>query len=127
MAAGRAGELWRVVARGGESLWILVVAQIDTALRLRYPGSMRNRTTMNISLTPELESFVDSRVASGRYQSASEVVRAGLRLLEQSEQDREAALAEVRQKIQLGLDQIQRGEVFDGEAVFDELDQEHGA
>jgi antitoxin ParD1/3/4 len=82
---------------------------------------------MNISLTPELESFVDSKVASGRYQSASEVVRAGLRLLEQSEQDREAALAEVRQKIQLGLDQIQRGEVFDGEAVFDELDQEHGS
>lgn len=82
---------------------------------------------MNISLTPELESFVDSRVASGRYQSASEVVRAGLRLLEQDELEREAALAEVRQKIQLGLDQIQRGEVFDGEAVFDELDQEHGS
>jgi antitoxin ParD1/3/4 len=82
---------------------------------------------MNISLTPELESFVDSRVASGRYQSASEVVRAGLRLLEQTESEREAALAEARQKIQSGLDQIQRGEVFDGEAVFDELDQEHGA
>ena len=82
---------------------------------------------MNISLTPELESFVDSRVASGRYQSASEVVRAGLRLLEQDEQEREAALTEVRQKIQLGLDQIRRGEVFDGEAVFDELDQEHGS
>ena len=81
---------------------------------------------MNISLTPELESFVDSRVASGRYQSASEVVRAALRLLETEEREREAALAEVCQKIQLGLDQIQRGEVFDGEAVFDELDQEHG-
>jgi antitoxin ParD1/3/4 len=87
---------------------------------------MRNRTTMNVSLTPELESFVDSRVASGRYQSASEVVRAALRLLETEEQERDTALAEVRQKIQLGLDQIQRGEVFDGEAVFDELDQEHG-
>jgi antitoxin ParD1/3/4 len=82
---------------------------------------------MNISLTPELESFVDSRVASGRYQSASEVVRAALRLLETEERERKAALAEVRQKIQLGLDQIQRGEVFEGEAVFDELDQEHGS
>jgi antitoxin ParD1/3/4 len=87
---------------------------------------MRHRTTMNVSLTPELEAFVDSRVASGRYQSASEVVRAALRLLETEEQERDTALAEVRQKIQLGLDQIQRGEVFDGEAVFDELDQEHG-
>ena len=62
-----------------------------------------------------------------RYQSASEVVRAALRLLETAERDREAALAEVHQKIQLGLDQIQRGEVFDGETVFDELDEEHGS
>jgi antitoxin ParD1/3/4 len=87
---------------------------------------MRQRTAKRISRPPELEAFVESRVASGRYQSASDVVRAALRLLETDERDREAALAEVRQKIQLGLDQIQRGEVFDGEAVFDELDQEHG-
>ena len=44
------------------------------------------RTSLNVSLTPELEQFILSRVASGRYQTASEVVRAGLRLLEQSEQ-----------------------------------------
>jgi antitoxin ParD1/3/4 len=88
---------------------------------------MPNRTTMNVSLTPELEAFIDTRVASGRYQSASEVVRAGLRLLEAEEREREAALAEVRHKIEVGLEQIRRGEVFDGEAVFDELDKEHGS
>jgi antitoxin ParD1/3/4 len=82
---------------------------------------------MNVSLTPELEASIDARVASGRYQSASEVVRAGLRLLEAEEQQREAALAEVRQKIEVGLEQIRRGEVFDGEAVFDELDKAHGS
>ena len=43
------------------------------------------RTSLNVSLTPELERFITNRVASGRYQSASEVVRAGLRLLEQAE------------------------------------------
>ena len=43
------------------------------------------RTTKNVSLTPELERLIESLVASGRYQSASEVIRAGLRLLEQSE------------------------------------------
>lgn len=43
------------------------------------------RTSLNVSLTPELEQFILGRVASGRYQTASEVVRAGLRLLEQSE------------------------------------------
>jgi putative addiction module CopG family antidote len=43
------------------------------------------RTTLNVSLTTALEQFIAERVASGRYQTASEVVRAGLRLLEQTE------------------------------------------
>jgi putative addiction module CopG family antidote len=42
-------------------------------------------TSLNVSLTPELERFTTDRVASGRYQTASEVVRAVLRLLEQDE------------------------------------------
>ncbi|WP_395455411.1 type II toxin-antitoxin system ParD family antitoxin [Azospirillum melinis] len=43
------------------------------------------RKTMNVSLTPELERFVVGRVATGRYGSASAVVRAALRLLERDE------------------------------------------
>lgn len=43
------------------------------------------RKTRNVSLTPELEVFIDERVMIGRYRSASEVVRAGLRLLEDAE------------------------------------------
>ena len=46
------------------------------------------RTAMNVSLTPELEQFVRVLVRSGRYHSASEVVRDGLRLLGQSERRR---------------------------------------
>jgi antitoxin ParD1/3/4 len=87
---------------------------------------MPKRPTVNVALTPELEAFIDARVASGRYQSASEVVCAGLQLLKAEELEREVTLAEVRQKIEVGLAQIRRGEVFDGETVFDELDQEHG-
>jgi antitoxin ParD1/3/4 len=64
---------------------------------------------MNISLTPELEKLVDSKVKSGRYASASEVIREGLRLLEEQDQLRQQRLAEVRQKIDRGIDQLDRG------------------
>jgi antitoxin ParD1/3/4 len=43
------------------------------------------RLTRNVSLTPELDAFVASRIASGRYSNASEVVRAALRLLQVAE------------------------------------------
>ena len=46
---------------------------------------MTIRKTRNVSLTPELEALVDRKVASGRYRSASEVVRAALRLLDERE------------------------------------------
>jgi len=46
------------------------------------------RKTMNVSLTPELELSVADRVASGRYRTASEVVRAALRLLEKEENEK---------------------------------------
>jgi antitoxin ParD1/3/4 len=81
------------------------------------------RTTLNISLTPELEEFVTARVSSGRYQSASEVVRQGLRLLQEEEMTRQAHLDRLRSQIDLGLDQARRGELLDGEAVFEELER----
>ena len=46
--------------------------------------------TRNGSLTPEIEAFIVSRIASGRFRNASEVVRAALRLLEEDERRREA-------------------------------------
>ena len=81
------------------------------------------RTSMNVSLTPELEQFVQSRVASGRYQTASEVVREGLRLLEEREQACETALNELRAKIRRGVEQADRGELLDGDTVFEEIKQ----
>lgn len=81
------------------------------------------RTSLNVSLTPELDQFVQSRVVSGRYQTASEVIREGLRLLVEREQIREAALEELRGKLRRGIEQAERGELMDGDAVFEEIRQ----
>ncbi len=64
---------------------------------------------MNVSLTPELERIVDEKVKSGRYASASEVIREGLRLLEEQEELKQQRLAHVRQKIDRGIDQLDKG------------------
>jgi len=59
---------------------------------------------MNVSLTPELEELVRAKVSSGRYLSASEVVREALRLLEDKDKIRQIRLDELREDIQKGLD-----------------------
>jgi antitoxin ParD1/3/4 len=67
--------------------------------------------TMNINLTPQLEELVRSKVTSGLYNSASEVVREALRLMEREDQLRAAALAQLRQDIQVGIDSGPAGEL----------------
>ena len=63
---------------------------------------------MNVSLTPELETFVQTKVTSGRYTSASEVVREALRLLEDHDRIRR-------------LSSLDAGKGSDGETVFARL------
>ena len=61
------------------------VTQIGTLERpYQFPGMMK-RAALNVSLTPQLVAFVAAQVGSGRYGSASEVVRTSLRLLEEQE------------------------------------------
>ena len=59
-------------------------------------------STRNVNLTDELDRFVDTKVESGRYENASEVVRAGLRSLEREERQYEAKLAALRAAIDEG-------------------------
>jgi antitoxin ParD1/3/4 len=68
---------------------------------------------MNVSLTPELEEYVSTKVQSGRYNSASEVVREALRFLEEHESARAAQLAEFNQELGRRLASLDRGEVVD--------------
>ena len=69
---------------------------------------------MNVSLTKELEQFVHDRVRTGRYHSASEVVREGLRLLESREQLRELQVDEMRRRLVIGTEVSVPGVEDDG-------------
>jgi antitoxin ParD1/3/4 len=82
---------------------------------------------MNVHLTKELELLVQSRVKSGRYGSASEVVRDALRLLADRDELLELRKLELRKKIAQGLDSLQRGESVDGDAFFTQLEREEAA
>ncbi|EKD26854.1 MAG: hypothetical protein ACD_79C00988G0008 [uncultured bacterium] len=80
---------------------------------------------MNVSLTPTLEEFVHQKVASGLYNSASEVVRDGLRLLEEREKINEMKREELRRDIQKGFDSLDRGEGIPLDTVFEELERKY--
>jgi antitoxin ParD1/3/4 len=80
---------------------------------------------MNVSLTPELEKFVQSEVTSGLYQTASEVIRAGLRRLKEDRELRNGRApvtrAELEAQLLESVDRLNRGEGEDGEKVFRRL------
>jgi antitoxin ParD1/3/4 len=76
---------------------------------------------MNVSLTPELERWVTQKVEDGRYESASEVVREGLRLLQAREEEHAARLEALRRDVGVGLEELNRGEGLNGEEVFDQV------
>ena len=79
---------------------------------------------MNVELTPELEQLVQSKVDSGQYSSASEVIGEALRLLDDRDELFGLSKEEIRQKIEEGWQSAERGELFDGDEVFDRMDAE---
>lgn len=78
---------------------------------------------MNVELSKELEEVVKSRVSSGRYGSASEVVSDALRLLADRDEQLELNKSELKKKIASGLASLDRGNVVDGEEFFAELER----
>lgn len=71
---------------------------------------------MNVNLTPQLENLVRSKVASGLYTSASEVVREALRLMDEQDRLRGAKLEQLRGDVHQGLGSGP-SEPWDAEAV----------
>ncbi len=76
---------------------------------------------MNVSLTPELERLVSEKVASGLYTSASEVVREGLRLLQERDRRLALELDALRRDLEVGEGQLDRGEGTPGPKVMARL------
>jgi antitoxin ParD1/3/4 len=79
---------------------------------------------MNISLTPELEKYIDKQVKSGFYHSSSEVIRAALRLLIKSESPNanfENYKMWLNQEIQIGLEQANNGDIISGDQALENL------
>ena len=71
---------------------------------------------MNISLTPELEDLINEKVKSGLYNSASEVIRESLRLLQEQDLLKQIRRDELRREIMLGVDQVRSGEYIEVKA-----------
>ncbi len=76
---------------------------------------------MNVSLTPELDRFVACKVESGRYTSASEVVREALRLFEEYDRARVAQIAAFHQELGARLASLDRGEMVEPAATRERL------
>ncbi len=75
-------------------------------------------------LPPELARYVDAKVMAGTFASATDVVREGLRLLQDQDRQRAARHQELRDMVQVGLDQARRGEFIAGDVVFEEIERE---
>ena len=84
--------------------------------------------TRNVNLTERFDRFIEVGVASGRFSSASEMVREGLRLLEQLEQENQAKLEWLRSAVREGIDDIERGDytaLRSNEELEEFIDQIH--
>ena len=76
---------------------------------------------MNVTLKPEQEIFIESQIANGRFASVDEVVNVAFCLLEKLSGEYAEWIEETRQKVDVAIAEIDRGEVLDGEIVVDQL------
>ncbi|MDY6901051.1 MAG: type II toxin-antitoxin system ParD family antitoxin [Cyanobacteriota bacterium] len=76
---------------------------------------------MNIRLKPEDEQFIQAQIARGTYDNPEEVISKALKLLEECDKDYQKWVEETRQKVEVAVEQLDRGEGIDGEVVVERL------
>jgi antitoxin ParD1/3/4 len=79
---------------------------------------------VTISLSPDLEESIAARISSGKYKTPSEVVEAGLRLLDKQEEARKVRLEQLRAMVDAGIEQMDAGLGIDVDDAFDEVERE---
>ncbi len=76
---------------------------------------------MNIQLKPELEEIIQAQIATGKYADAEEVISKALKLLLEWDKSYQQWVEETRQKVDVAIEQLDRGEGIDGEVVIEKL------
>jgi len=76
---------------------------------------------MNVNLGAVFDNFIADLLKTGLYESQSEIVREGLRLLKEREELKSLRLAELRREIAIGSEQADRGQFVDGDKAFSEI------
>lgn len=82
---------------------------------------------MNISLTPELERFIQEKVACGMYTSASEVIRESLRLMHTHDDVQKQRIWDLSRAIDIGMEQLSQKRVVDGPTSREKMKRKIGA
>ncbi|MBW4671102.1 MAG: type II toxin-antitoxin system ParD family antitoxin [Cyanomargarita calcarea GSE-NOS-MK-12-04C] len=76
---------------------------------------------MNIQLKPEDEQLIQKQIAKGKYENPAEVISKALKLLDECEKGYQNWAEETRQKVEVAVEQLDRGEGLDGEVVVERL------
>ncbi|HLO84120.1 MAG TPA: type II toxin-antitoxin system ParD family antitoxin [Nostocaceae cyanobacterium] len=76
---------------------------------------------MNIQIKPELEQIIQAQMATGRYANPEEVIGKALMLLLEWEKGYQQWVEETREKVDIAIEQLDRGEGIDGEIVIAQL------
>lgn len=82
---------------------------------------MSRTTPLTVTLPDDLDAFIRERVAAGRFASPSDAIREAIALLERHERDVETTREELRHQILVGIEQVEAGQVRDGEFAFREI------
>jgi len=78
---------------------------------------------MNITLKPEQAELIQQKLNSGKYNNADEVITAALELLERRDREDRTWVEETREKVDVAIEELRRGDGIDGELVVTQLQE----